>query len=893
MTQFKPKPFGEYYLLERIAVGGMAEIFKAKTYGVGGFEKQIAIKRILPHHAQNQEFISMLIDEAKIAVALNHVNIVQVFDLGKIENDYFIAMEYVEGRDLRSVLRRSKEMDIPLPVENAVYIILEICKGLDYAHRKTDKSGKALDVIHRDISPQNILISFEGEVKIVDFGIAKAANKVTETDSGILKGKFSYMSPEQASGKKLDRRTDIFSTGLILFELLTGNKFFKGKSHIEILDKIKNTYIEPPFLPSDIPSELEFILASALVHQRENRYAYASDFQVELSRFLYSSSLDFTARNLSQFMRKLFTNEMEEERNREKVDFQVDEATRSLMLKGHAESLVSKTDFSMETGSGEKKIKRKNKTIIKKFQNILRQRKNILDQNPPEEGTQPMINSSESIPDLSEKGFGGEKTKKIRIFKQETFEDDTDWMELGKMDSLKTFASHSIKKGVTSLRDSSPQIKIRVLVVLIAIFAILMVLGVYFSQTTSVPLATEEEESHERVTLEDLPKETPTPVKKISQFANVNFDPQTVHKKSGYLTIETIPDGAKITTGKDRFLGDSPIRLTNVPPEKRFSLTVEIPNYRIWEDVFILKPGEEKNLSVNLEPKFGTIIVDTAPAMANIYINDKFVGKSPLAFNKIVPDTPFLLMIKKPGFEEYTRTFKVGPEEEFVFKKSLEEAIRTLYVESQPRGAQVFLNGVTRGVTPMELIDLTPGEEYFLVLRKPGYRDYLQKIKLSGERGERISAKLEPQTGRLGTLFIDSDPPGANVSINGKMRKERTPAVFEDLTIGEFHLVKITLGQYEPEEFKIQVQSDKVTKRKAVLQHLKARISVRSEPPKAGIYLNNQLIGETPLPFFSVKSGTKHTLAVRKKGFEEQVKRFQLNPDQKQIFDFNLDPIQE
>jgi len=239
MATFEPKQFGKYYLLEKLAVGGMAEIYKAKTYGAEGFEKLLAIKRILPHAAADKEFINMLIDEAKLSVLLSHANIVQVYDLGKVGEDYFISMEFIHGINLRDVLYRLREKNKRLPIDLSVYAASEICKGLDYAHRKTDSNNQPLGIVHRDISPQNILISYEGEVKIVDFGIAKAAMNISHTMAGILKGKIAYMSPEQAMGKAIDFRTDIFSLGILLYEALTGKKLYTGESQFEVLKKIR------------------------------------------------------------------------------------------------------------------------------------------------------------------------------------------------------------------------------------------------------------------------------------------------------------------------------------------------------------------------------------------------------------------------------------------------------------------------------------------------------------------------------------------------------------------------------------------------------------------------------------------------------------------------------
>jgi serine/threonine protein kinase len=218
----KPIPFGKYYLLERINVGGMAEVFKAKAFGVEGFERLLAVKRILPNIAEDEEFITMFIDEAKIAVQLQHANVAQIFDLGKVDDSYFIALEYVNGKDLRAIFDRGRQRGEVMSVPQACFVVMQVCEGLDYAHNKRDAQGHELHLVHRDISPQNVLIGFEGEIKLIDFGIAKAAGKASKTQAGILKGKFGYMSPEQVRGLPIDRRSDIFSVGIVLYELLTG-----------------------------------------------------------------------------------------------------------------------------------------------------------------------------------------------------------------------------------------------------------------------------------------------------------------------------------------------------------------------------------------------------------------------------------------------------------------------------------------------------------------------------------------------------------------------------------------------------------------------------------------------------------------------------------------------
>jgi serine/threonine protein kinase len=310
----KPIPFGKYYLLERINVGGMAEVFRAKAYGVEGFERLVAVKRILPNIAEDKEFIRMFVDEAKIAVQLNHANIAQIFDLGVVENSYYIALEHVHGRDLRAIFDRCRQKTEPMPIAQAAFVIMKVCEGLDYAHNKRDQSGRELNLVHRDVSPQNVLVSFEGEVKLIDFGIAKAAGKGSKTQAGILKGKFGYMSPEQVRGLPIDRRSDIFSCGIVLYELLTGERLFVGESDFSTLEKVRNVEILPPSTYNRrIPDELERIVLKALAKDVEDRYQNAIDLHDELQAFVYTAGEFYSRKDLAAWMKGTFAREIEEE----------------------------------------------------------------------------------------------------------------------------------------------------------------------------------------------------------------------------------------------------------------------------------------------------------------------------------------------------------------------------------------------------------------------------------------------------------------------------------------------------------------------------------------------------------------------------------------------------
>ncbi len=307
----KPTVFGKYLLLERVNVGGMAEVFIAKAFGVEGFERILAIKKILPTMAEDEEFITMFIDEARISVQLNHANIVHIHELGKHDGTYFIAMEYVSGRDLRTILERYRRRKEIMPTAMAVFVASKICEGLDYAHRKKDARGQDLGIIHRDVSPQNILCSYEGEVKIIDFGIAKAANRSQKTQAGILKGKFGYMSPEQVRGMPIDRRSDVFAVGVILYEMLTGEKLFVGESDFSTLEKVRNAEVPTPrqFNPN-VPGGLEKVVLKSLAREPEDRYQWASDLQEDLMRFLLAGDAIYSAKHLSAFCKEAFAEDL-------------------------------------------------------------------------------------------------------------------------------------------------------------------------------------------------------------------------------------------------------------------------------------------------------------------------------------------------------------------------------------------------------------------------------------------------------------------------------------------------------------------------------------------------------------------------------------------------------
>lgn len=310
--------FGKYVLLERLAAGGMAEVYLAKSLGASGISKFIAVKRILPQYSENPEFVEMFKEEAKIAVNLNHGNVVSIFDFGIERNQFFLVMEYVEGQNLRQVLNHLKKDNKHFSIDQIVYMVKEVSAGLDHAHRCLDgTTGKPLNITHRDMSPQNIMVSFEGEVKIVDFGIAKAESQMEHTRAGTIKGKFGYMSPEQADGQPVDLRTDIFSLGIVLWELLANDRLFTSNSEAGTLRKIRECQI-PSLrkLNPAIPPELERICNKALAKDKSLRYQTASAFHRDLNRFINTQYPEFSPHDFSVFMKSAFSHMFIENRKK-------------------------------------------------------------------------------------------------------------------------------------------------------------------------------------------------------------------------------------------------------------------------------------------------------------------------------------------------------------------------------------------------------------------------------------------------------------------------------------------------------------------------------------------------------------------------------------------------
>lgn len=311
-------PQQRYKVLEKVAAGGMAEVYRAESAGLEGFKKIVAIKRVLPHLSEKKQFIGMFLDEARVSAHLSHSNCVQVFDIGVGDNTYFIVMEYVDGSDLKGVIEYRRKLNQPFPVEEACLICVKICEGLAYAHELTDGKGESLHIVHRDMSPPNVLITRHGEVKIVDFGLAKANSQLERSEPGIIKGKFSYLSPEAAKGLAVDGRTDIFAVGIILWELLAGRRLFMGESDLETVRMVQSARV-PSIreINRNVSPELERVLLKALTEDPDKRYLRARDFGRALNQLLFTMGRSVSSFEIAELVEPI-RREREQKRQRQK-----------------------------------------------------------------------------------------------------------------------------------------------------------------------------------------------------------------------------------------------------------------------------------------------------------------------------------------------------------------------------------------------------------------------------------------------------------------------------------------------------------------------------------------------------------------------------------------------
>ncbi len=819
-SSFEPKPFGRYVLLNKLAVGGMAEIYKAKTYGVDGFEKVLAVKRILPHCAADREFINMLVDEAKLTVLLSHANIVQVYDLGKVGDDYFISMEYIYGTNLREFINRYTEQTEKIPEEMGVYIISEMCKGLDYAHRKTDSQGNPLNIVHRDISPQNILISYEGEVKIVDFGIAKAAMNVSHTMAGILKGKVAYMSPEQALGKPIDHRTDIFSAGVVLYEMLTGEKLFTGETQFEVLNQIRTTRVNTLMLPDHIPGPLKAILAKALAYNVKDRYQSAGDFQLDLTKYLYSSYVDFSPRHLSSLMGKLFQNEIK----RKEAPVVIDEKTSSAIMQQ-----AKLEDIVVHRKEIEKKSTKKTVEAI-------------TDAVPAEPTERKKRNSLVAL------AAGGILvTLLVGYFSYHFISKETPSKPIS---SVPKNPEQPIGEFGSITVESTPEGA--------KIYLNSNDTGLLTPATLNRLAVGDDYQI--KLIKENFRESVKTLALTSTQPVRIQQTLQPLSK--GIIEIDSNPRGAHIFINGVDSGKATPSRIENLEIPKTYTLKLNLPNYFDWSSAVEIKNIDPVKLQATLTPTpvpqpiltqpqpqpqnppapqpqpeptktYGKLKLTSQPSGAKIIINGENSGKTtPSTLEKLESGRKVTVTLAKEGYKDWVRTITIEGNKVSSLTGTLKEVERvkqtipspepastgspgSLSVNSEPSGADVYINSELKGTTPIKVTNV-PSGNVRLIVSKEGFLKYTSTIKLG--TGENKSLGTINLGGLYGEVSIASTPPRGTIVFDGEQIGARTPVTIRRVPRDKPHTLKIQLDGFRSWETTVNLQDQEKKKYDVVLE---------------------------------------------------------------------------
>lgn len=616
---------GDYLIIERLAQGGMAQVYKAKTVDPNGIDRLVVIKRILPHISSNPEYIEMLIDEAKIAVHFTHGNIAQVYDLGKVGEDYFIVMEYVDGKTLGQILRNFRQREIPIPLDVILFCLAELCQGLDYIHNKADPQGKPMGVVHRDVSPQNIIVSYSGTVKIIDFGVAKAEEKISQTESGVLKGKFAYMSPEQADGNPVDRRSDIFSAGILLWELLTQERLFKRKSNMQTIKAVRKGKYKPASKKrGDVPKELDQVIAKALQRKPARRYQNAFEMGNDLKRILLQEFPDFKPIQVAEFLYRYFGPEADEED-----------------LPPELPQLDIKKE---EIPSEKKKVKEKleeEQTEVDRLANFVS-----------------FLNPRPLIDKLKE------RLKQFEWKKNKAWLYGGGGVFLALLIGLGSWGLYNTAQG-TLIVEVKPE------------DALVTIDGRPLEQTGQVYLVKKpsDEEIRLKVTKKGfLPHESTLflkrkEVKKVAVVLKKDIPP------FGDVEIHSDPPGATIYIDDIEWNKKTPTTVPRLKSGKNYRLGLYLDKYKFLEKEIVLKPGELKTVRLTLKIDYASLEISSSPMGANVIIDNQIVGTTPYKNLKVSPRSAFDLSLELEGFQSIKKVIVLEPGEKMKLNFDLRKQI--------------------------------------------------------------------------------------------------------------------------------------------------------------------------------------------------------------------------
>ena len=638
---------GQYYLMEKLAQGGMAEIFKGLSYDVHGIKKTVCIKKILPHLAASEEFIGSLINEAKLAVRLVHGNIAQTFDLGKVGADYFMVMEFVDGKSLSQINKKCLARGKPIPIPFLVYFISEVLNGLGYMHRRSDDAGLPFNIVHRDISPQNIMVSYSGTVKIIDFGIAKAAYRSGSTDSGMLKGKFAYMSPEQALGDEIDQRSDIFSLGIILHEMLTGKRLFKAEDARETIRNVRRAKVSPPStLRPEVPDELDAITMRSLTKDRRRRYATAADMNEDLVKFLHTSSPEFKHSDAADFVRELFEDDLASNSPEE-----ADARTPHLIIDRSNSALADDSQFE---ATGQAPVNLNFKDYMLEEETAIPK----LESPEPHEADDPespkslaVIESSHERTPIAKKGmFRGKWSRSI-----------VKGIVVGvTLFAILTAIRIGLRKSPEEKRETFSPTSAQIMVTTTPADAEVRLDGKSMGHGSPVTMNNVEAgKQHSLTVLRDgyLPHERTVTLTR-GEFASIAVELKPAAPPTATLELSSTPPGAKVFLDDAESSLRTPTTLPSLSTARKHTIGFYLEGYRFWTKELELKPGETRTIEVSLTRDFGSLLVDSVPQKALVLIDGTPAGQTPFTRDDLIPGKVYKIEVWQEGFAGYSEEIK-------------------------------------------------------------------------------------------------------------------------------------------------------------------------------------------------------------------------------------------
>ncbi len=737
MAEKFPVDFGKYRLLRKVAQGGMAEIFLAQDQR-GNI---CAIKRILPHLAHEENFIRMFIDEARIVSHLDHPNIAGVYDQGKVDGYYFIAMEFVQGHSLLALSERAKSMKMPLPRGLLSYIVAELLAGLACAHSARDTKGRHLGIVHRDVTPQNVIISYSGEVKLIDFGVAKARARLTQTEAGFTKGKLSYMSPEQARGEELDARSDLFSVGIILYEITTGSRLFNKEGPGGILGAIVNDPIPPPGVKvKKYPKDLERIAMTALEKTTSGRYQSADEMRDALLGFARRERPPPGQSRLKDLVHDLFG----DPESQKDID-----AARAVREPTPAE--VSAHGFIGPPSVRVRGVE------IEEASNSVAVPGSLLDQ-PIHDETR-MMNPGVEL-SLDNRSVHHDKAK------VEITSDGTPIVQLPipRREAavpepelpLRVRLARFMDAFVTDLKLSYSEHKRRYLAGGMAVLGVLLLLGAWqfglFSKAANKA------------------SQLFAQAKALKQESGLSESNTDAGVRPTALNLRTEPPGAQILIN-GLGLGVTPQVLKDLPTNRELKIELELTGYRPRTEKVTLWPNQgERELVFTMERQVGSVSVNSDPEGAAIYIDGKRRGRTPGKIQDLVAGQPINIKVRLKGRVSQTQTVVIpdGESRSVFFELIVDEKQVPdgfISVSTKPSGCNVWIDEVLAGTSPIEGRSARPGV-HNLRAKCDNHREEFSVVTVSPGRTAKRTIRLQPNV--FGSLLINVVPSDSLIFLNGQ-----------------------------------------------------------------------------------------------------------------------------